>query len=64
MIGGLMALYSLRILGGIKEQGEVDKDKVVTYMRSKIRKSVVREAKGIYTGKPLASLRKAFMFFF
>ncbi|WP_207420820.1 MFS transporter [Desertivirga brevis] len=61
IIGGVMALYSLRILGGIREQGEVQKDKVVTYMRTRIRRSVVREAKA---RNPIASLRRAMMFFF
>lgn len=37
VIGGLLAMFSLRLLPGIKEQGEVQKDRVVGYMHKKIR---------------------------
>jgi MFS family permease len=51
IIGGLLAMVSLRYLNGVKEQGEVQKERVVGYMRSKIRRNIAREAKGIYTGE-------------
>ncbi|WP_345955395.1 MFS transporter [Mucilaginibacter sp. PAMB04168] len=47
IIGGLLALSSLRFLSKIKEEGEVDKDVVVTHMqvrfRSRVRYNLGRE---------------------
>jgi MFS family permease len=53
IIGGLLALTSLRFLGKIQEEGEVDKDKVVTHMqvrfRHRLRNNLGREVtNGIY----------------
>jgi hypothetical protein len=58
VIGGLLAMFSLRYLNGVKEQGEVEKDRVVSYMRSKIRRNVAKEARGIYTGEAFTPLKK------
>jgi MFS family permease len=53
IIGGLLALTSLRYLSKIKEEGEVEKEKVVTHMhvsfRKKLRSNLGREVtNGIY----------------
>lgn len=45
IIGGLLALSSLRLLNSVKEQGEVQKGRVVVYMRSRLRRNIRREAK-------------------
>ena len=58
IIGGLLAMFSLRYLKGIKENGEVRKERVVVYMRSKLRRNVSREAREIYTGEAFTPLRK------
>lgn len=47
IIGGLLAMYSLRLLAPVKEQGEVAKDKVVTILRSRFRHTVMRSGKAV-----------------
>jgi MFS family permease len=37
VIGGTLAMLSLRLLGNVKEKGEVQKNRVVIYMRANIR---------------------------
>ena len=61
IIGGLLALISLRFLSKIKEEGEVDKDKVVTHMqvrfRHTLRTNLGREVtNGIY--HPSATVKR------
>jgi len=58
IIGGLLALFALRYLSSVKEHGEVQKERVVIYMRTKLRRNVAREAKGIYTGESFTPLKK------
>lgn len=58
IIGGLLALFSLRYLSSVKENGEVQKDRVVVYMRTKLRRNVAREAREIYTGAAFAPIKK------
>jgi MFS family permease len=58
IIGGLLALFSLRYLKAVREEGEVNKDRVVVYMRSRIQRNVSREARGIYTGESFRPLKK------
>ncbi|MGV3509706.1 MAG: MFS transporter [Sphingobacteriaceae bacterium] len=58
IIGGLLALFSLRYLSSVKENGEVQKDRVVVYMRTKFRRNVAREAREIYTGAAFAPIKK------
>ncbi len=53
IIGGLLATYSLRLLTPIKEKGEVGKRRLVKYMRSKVRRSMVKGAREIYAMQPL-----------
>lgn len=53
IIGGLLALLSLKFLSRVKEQGEIDKGRAVIHMRArfrnKVRKNLGREmADGIY----------------
>lgn len=55
IIGGLLAILSLRSLKHVKEKGEVQKERVIVYMRTKLRRNIESEARGIYTGE---SLRK------
>ncbi len=47
IIGGLLAMLSLKLLAGVKEQGEVRKDKVLLHMhasfRQQLRHNLVRE---------------------
>ncbi|NEU08680.1 MFS transporter [Flavihumibacter sp. R14] len=45
IIGGALALFSLRTLVKVRENGEVQKGKVVLYMRSRMRKNIARGAK-------------------
>ncbi|PWG82244.1 MFS transporter [Pararcticibacter amylolyticus] len=45
IIGGLFAMLSLRVLGRVKEFGEVDKDKAVVYIRKDIKRTFSREVK-------------------
>lgn len=61
VIGGILALFSLRLLNRIEEEGETDRDRVVIYMRaslrSKMRNNLGREvADGIYY--PSTAVRK------
>lgn len=49
IIGGLLAFVSLRLLNNVKEEGEVQKKRVVVYMRSRLRRSIRREAKKTIT---------------
>jgi len=42
VLGGILATYSLKLLTPVQEQGEVEKDKVVTILRTKFRHSVMR----------------------
>jgi len=45
IIGGALALLSLRTLRKVRENGEVQKKRVVIYMRGKMRKNIARGAK-------------------
>lgn len=45
IIGGFLALLSLRLLSGVKEAGEVRKERVMFYMRSKLRRNIASEAR-------------------
>jgi MFS family permease len=45
IIGGALALFSLRTLTKVREHGEVQKKRVVIYMRGKMRKNIARSAK-------------------
>jgi MFS family permease len=58
IIGGLLAMFSLRFLSSVKEQGEVQSVRVVRVLRSRMRENFSREAKGIYTGESFALLKK------
>ncbi|WP_158828711.1 MFS transporter [Mucilaginibacter lacusdianchii] len=40
IIGALMALASLKLLARVKEQGEVQKERVILYMRARLRKQL------------------------
>ena len=40
VIGGLLALFSLRLLEDIKERGEVQKERVVVFMKMKVRSRI------------------------
>ncbi|MBS7566581.1 MFS transporter [Mucilaginibacter sp. Bleaf8] len=40
IIGGMMAFVSLRLLNKVKEQGEVQKDRVMLYMQARLRKQI------------------------
>lgn len=53
IIGGALALLSLRTLAKVKEVGEVRKQRVVIYMRGKMRKNIVRSAKLSLNYKPV-----------
>ncbi|UEG54770.1 MFS transporter [Mucilaginibacter daejeonensis] len=53
VIGGLLALLSLRLLHNVKERGEIDRQKLVLHMRSRLRSRLRanlgrRVADGIY----------------
>lgn len=63
IIGGLLALLSLRFLNRVKEQGEIDKQRAVVYMRAgvrkKLRKSLGKEvADRIYLPAVVARRRR------
>jgi MFS family permease len=58
IIGGLMAMMSLRYLKNVKENGEVQREHVVTYMRGKVRRTVSTEIRGIYTGESFKPIKK------
>ncbi|RXF72400.1 MFS transporter [Arcticibacter tournemirensis] len=65
VIGGLLAMLSLRLLPGIKEQGEVEKDRVVGYMHKRIRSGmrenlVLRSIASYRPGKFSVLLKKRF----
>ena len=64
IIGGLLAMYSLRILSSVREQGEVHKERVVGVMRTRVRRSVKREAKGIFKRSTSSAKRVAGFFSF
>ncbi|WP_207427198.1 MFS transporter [Pedobacter sp. SYSU D00535] len=59
IIGGLLAMLSLRLLSRVREEGEVQKDRVVFYMRSRMARTVSREARAVYSGESFAGLKKA-----
>jgi MFS family permease len=40
VIGAVLAMFSLRFLKSIKEEGEVEKDKVIVYMRTRVRRDI------------------------
>ncbi|WP_207425814.1 MFS transporter [Pedobacter sp. SYSU D00535] len=54
IIGGLLAMFSLRLLQDIKEKGEVQKERVVGYMRLKVRSRIKDNAavRGISNYRP------------
>jgi MFS family permease len=58
IIGGLLAMLSLRFLGNVMEQGEVESVRVVRVLKNRMRENITREAKGIYTGESFAPLKK------
>ena len=58
IIGGLFAMFSLRFLGSVREQGEVESPRVVRVLKNRMRENISREAKGIYTGESFANLKK------
>jgi len=67
IIGGVLALFSLRTLTRVKESGEVQKDRVVIYMHGRMRKNLARSAKRSIAYKPDFSsqnIRKRFGFMF
>ena len=45
IIGGVLAMFALKTLANVREQGEVQKARVVVYMRSKFGRTVLSEAK-------------------
>ena len=53
VIGGALALLSLRTLTKVKEQGEVQKKRVVVYMRGRMRKSIAQGARKSLAYKPV-----------
>lgn len=55
IIGGLFAMFSLRRLRYVKEKGEVDKDKVVVYLRARFRRNLSREVKRAVVFHPASS---------
>ena len=67
IIGGALALFSLRTLTRVKENGEVQKDRVVIYMRGRMRKNLARSARRSINYKPdfiSENFRKRFGFMF
>jgi len=50
IIGGLMALASLRLLASVKEQGEINKEKVMLYMKVRLRKRIKTNSDTIRSG--------------
>jgi MFS family permease len=62
IIGGLLAVISLRLLAKIKEEGETNKYKVVTHMRAtvrhRLRKNIGREVTDNLYAPSLAMRRK------
>ena len=67
IIGGMLALLSLRTLTKVRENGEVQKKRVVIYMRGKMRKNLARGAKKSMDYSPVLlsdNLRKGFRHIF
>lgn len=67
IIGGALALLSLRTLSKVKEEGEIQSSRVVVYMRSRIRRNIARSAKGAVNYKShliAGSLRKSLRYMF
>jgi MFS family permease len=61
IIGGILALISLRLLPAVKENGEVQRDRVVFYMRTKFTRNISKEVKrsmGYETAGVKAAKRK------
>jgi hypothetical protein len=58
IIGGLLAMLSLKFLSNVKEEGEVESVRVVRMLKSRMRENITREAKGIYTGESFTPLKK------
>lgn len=54
IIGGLFAMFSLRSLKCVREKGEVNKEKVVVYMRARLRRRFYhRNKKGRHLSSPV-----------
>lgn len=67
IIGGVLALLSLRTLTKVKEQGEVQRKQVVVYMHARMRKTIARGAKRSLAYKPVLitdNLRKGLCLIF
>lgn len=60
ILGGLCALFSLRLLRPVREKGEVDKDRVVVYLRAGFRRNLVRKLRpsAVANAVNSAALRK------
>jgi hypothetical protein len=67
IIGGLIAMLSLRLLAKVKEQGEIHKHKVAIHMRAafrnKLRKNIGREMADNLYSPSLAVRRKVVRLF-
>ena len=67
IIGSILALLSLRTLTRVREDGEVQKERVVVYMRSRMRRNIAYSAKRTVNYKPVflaEGLRKGFRYMF
>ena len=51
-MGGLLALYSIRLLNSLREEGEVQKEKVVLYMQKRLKSRTRHAYEGIVSYKP------------
>ena len=66
IIGGVCAMLSLRVLGKVREHGEVNKDKVVVVLRRKLRKNFTREVRRVghispaFSGDLMKKVRQLF----
>ena len=64
IIGGILAIFSLKTLSNVKEAGEVNKDRVAVYLRGRMRKNIARGAKSIVPVFNSNGVKNGFRYFF
>jgi MFS family permease len=63
IIGALMAATSLKLLSRVKERGEIQKDRVLYYMRIRLRKEIRKNSTAIYRRGLITPMQRAHTMF-
>jgi MFS family permease len=59
VLGGLLAIASLKLLSKVKEPGEIQKDRVLLYMRIRLQKHLNRNSRSVHQRLMIRSNQKA-----